>query len=907
MAVSSETAEIAYAGNGSQTVFAVPFYFLAAADLIVTVVTDATGAEAVKTLSRHYSVSGAGAAAGGSVTMTTPPASGETLVIERGLALTQTTTFQRRDPFDAATVNTALDRARMVDQRVKSRVDKALRVPVSESSPGPLPSLAARRGRIFGFHETTGAPCAVGTAALIPDLGSALINASASIERVLQIDNVTAMKALAKPAAPVQAHLRGYYVAEDGGGGPVAWDPSATDTADDVEIFAPDAGGTGRWKRILEGPVTTDMGGVRDDDVTSGQRTWPAIHTSGRRKRTIRLKGGTNRITAFDEYNAQSLTVEGEGRGWTTLAPIGDYQTSGSPEANVLYVDGTADVTLRGFTVKGGGEGETNVRYRGIFITNAKKALIEGVGVHSCGGYRTTPTGQGIVLTYCEDWTIRDVWASSVPWGTTVPNPEAYVATAPAATLTPGATSGTGVTFTADASVFAWGDVGKKITAGDGVATITGYTSGTEVTASISAAFASTDPIAQWWWRLVTYDGEEAFRGTRELVVIGRQCYRGIIDGLHLQNPRDTGLLISAGANASIDRPQDIRGRNIIVDASGLPLVDANGTPTSSSYGVDCYVVGSLHLDGVVVRAHGRMKNGIYVHDTGSPYSYETSTSHCRLYGLSHAGIKVNGSTRYTSTDDWVDGAGPADAPLAGNSGIVATAGNTTILIPQVHNVGLRGIEARWGTIIGARIVDWDRSGTGQPAIGVLQKGDARLRIDHPRFVINDGSTMTPAGSETPISTPFRAVVDLNDDVGIQQRQLDLDYPQATGTNVYYKQIAAASFKTNVGFLRGKQWFHDGQLTAGVLRVSDNSSTLDVRGYETIVLAHTSATTITNIVASPGQQFSLVAVNTNSTLANSGNIVLRQGVTSVRLATYKTVNFIYYKTPSVNRVCEAAR
>lgn len=77
------------------------------------------------------------------------------------------------------------------------------------------------------------------------------------------------------------------------------------------------------------------------------------------------------------------------------------------------------------------------------------------------------------------------------------------------ATLTPGATTGTGVTFTAGSSVFAAGDVGKQIRSGSARATITGYTSGTVVTATITAAFASTSAIAAGNWCLAakTFSG----------------------------------------------------------------------------------------------------------------------------------------------------------------------------------------------------------------------------------------------------------------------------------------------------------------------------------------------------------------------------------------------------------------
>lgn len=49
-------------------------------------------------------------------------------------------------------------------------------------------------------------------------------------------------------------------------------------------------------------------------------------------------------------------------------------------------------------------------------------------------------------------------------------------------------------TFTASASVFALGDVGKVIRMGGGVATITGYTSGTEVTANITSPITDVRP-----------------------------------------------------------------------------------------------------------------------------------------------------------------------------------------------------------------------------------------------------------------------------------------------------------------------------------------------------------------------------------------------------------------------------
>jgi hypothetical protein len=75
-------------------------------------------------------------------------------------------------------------------------------------------------------------------------------------------------------------------------------------------------------------------------------------------------------------------------------------------------------------------------------------------------------------------------------------------------TVTPGATSGESVTFTASSGVFAAGDVGKRITkkyqdrVGGGQARIIGYTSSTVVTCLIETDFDSTDAIPAGDWTL---------------------------------------------------------------------------------------------------------------------------------------------------------------------------------------------------------------------------------------------------------------------------------------------------------------------------------------------------------------------------------------------------------------------
>ncbi len=150
MTVSSTTARASYAGDGSTTVFAVPFYFLDAGDLTV-ILRDAAGVETVWTLGTHYTVSGAGSPAGGSITVNTAPtdytpASSTTLVILRAVPLTQATDYTEGDPLPSATLERDLDKARMIDQQLAETLGRALKFSDGSPSAGiTMPEPAADR------------------------------------------------------------------------------------------------------------------------------------------------------------------------------------------------------------------------------------------------------------------------------------------------------------------------------------------------------------------------------------------------------------------------------------------------------------------------------------------------------------------------------------------------------------------------------------------------------------------------------------------------------------------------------------------------------------------------------------------------------------------------------------------
>lgn len=92
-------------------------------------------------------------------------------------------------------------------------------------------------------------------------------------------------------------------------------------------------------------------------------------------------------------------------------------------------------------------------------------------------------------------WTIQDVVLS--------PPPTEEQAIEPATTLTPGATVGQGVNFHAGATpTFLAADINRQIKSQGGVAVITTFVDGDDVTADIIQPFLNTNPIASGLWSM---------------------------------------------------------------------------------------------------------------------------------------------------------------------------------------------------------------------------------------------------------------------------------------------------------------------------------------------------------------------------------------------------------------------
>jgi hypothetical protein len=135
MTISSETRRAGpYAGNGSTTAFAFAFKVFTTAEVQVT--RTASGVDTVLTLTTHYTVTlnaNQNLNPGGTVTMLTAPAVGESITITSNVLNLQPTAVANLGAFYPEVINDSLDRATIQIQQLDERLDRALVVPVSSS------------------------------------------------------------------------------------------------------------------------------------------------------------------------------------------------------------------------------------------------------------------------------------------------------------------------------------------------------------------------------------------------------------------------------------------------------------------------------------------------------------------------------------------------------------------------------------------------------------------------------------------------------------------------------------------------------------------------------------------------------------------------------------------------------
>ena len=156
MTISSTTVKNSYSGNGTLDTFNYTFKIFADTDIQV-IIRDANATETVKTLTTHYTVTGAGSGSGGTIVFTTGniPTATETVVLRRALPQTQSIDYIANDAFPAESHEEGLDRSMMAIQQLQEEVDRSIKLSRTNTMNSTEFTIGDtdRAGKVFGFDS----------------------------------------------------------------------------------------------------------------------------------------------------------------------------------------------------------------------------------------------------------------------------------------------------------------------------------------------------------------------------------------------------------------------------------------------------------------------------------------------------------------------------------------------------------------------------------------------------------------------------------------------------------------------------------------------------------------------------------------------------------------------------------
>lgn len=196
MTILSSNSRMSYTGNGATSTYSFTFKIFNQDDLLVTVRHPTTGAETTLTITTDYTVT-LNANGTGSITLVNASQAWLTagnlttswkLVIRRVVDLVQETDIRNQGTFFPEDHENAFDYQVMLAQQIQDEVNRAVKLPETESGPIVLPSAVERAGNLLGF-DSSGTPIATTEAS-----GAALISSAGQVvvqENTLSINGNT--------------------------------------------------------------------------------------------------------------------------------------------------------------------------------------------------------------------------------------------------------------------------------------------------------------------------------------------------------------------------------------------------------------------------------------------------------------------------------------------------------------------------------------------------------------------------------------------------------------------------------------------------------------------------------------------------------------------------------------------
>jgi len=156
LAISSSTRKAGpFIGNDATTVFPFAFKVFAAADLRVVRLVVASGIETDLVLDVGYSVTlnaNQDLDPGGSITLTTPLATGFTLTITSNVAALQSMVLTNNGGFYPSVINDAFDKITIIAQQLIESVSRSLKLPISSTANATLPGPVANN--LIGWNAS---------------------------------------------------------------------------------------------------------------------------------------------------------------------------------------------------------------------------------------------------------------------------------------------------------------------------------------------------------------------------------------------------------------------------------------------------------------------------------------------------------------------------------------------------------------------------------------------------------------------------------------------------------------------------------------------------------------------------------------------------------------------------------
>jgi hypothetical protein len=154
MTISSTTVRNSYSGDNSTTTFSYTFKIFQDSDIQV-IIRSTDGTETTKTITTHYTVTGAGNSGGGSVIFTSGniPTSTQTVVLRRNIPQTQAIDYIANDPFPAESHEEGLDRATMAIQQLQEELTRSIKLSKTNTMTSTEFSVGAsdRANKILAF------------------------------------------------------------------------------------------------------------------------------------------------------------------------------------------------------------------------------------------------------------------------------------------------------------------------------------------------------------------------------------------------------------------------------------------------------------------------------------------------------------------------------------------------------------------------------------------------------------------------------------------------------------------------------------------------------------------------------------------------------------------------------------